>query len=74
MVVATLFPLALNPEMSRLRTLRREPCGSPLLLASLLALEFLFREDARTELWSSWRCLDNHLTLLLLAKTRRTGC
>ncbi len=46
MIVATLFPLSLTPEMSRLRDAAPGVLWVGALLSSLLALEFLFREDA----------------------------
>jgi heme exporter protein B len=47
MIVATLFPLALSPELSRLRDAAPGVLWVGALLSSLLALEFLFREDAQ---------------------------
>ena len=46
MIVATLFPLTLTPEMSRLRDAAPGVLWIGALLSSLLALEFLFRDDA----------------------------
>jgi heme exporter protein B len=46
MVVTTLFPLALNPELSRLREVAPGALWVAALLSSLLALELLFREDS----------------------------
>ncbi len=45
-IVTTLFPLAVSPELSRLRDVARVCCGVAALLSSQLALEFLFRDDA----------------------------
>src|SRR5690606_5186679 len=46
-LVCLLFPLALSPVPGRLRELAPAALWVSLLLASLLALEFLYREDAR---------------------------
>jgi len=46
LIVATLFPLTLTPEMSRLRDAAPGVLWVGALLSSLLALEFLFRDDA----------------------------
>jgi len=46
LVVTTLFPLALNPELSRLRDVAPGALWVAGLLSSLLALELLFREDS----------------------------
>jgi len=45
-IVTLLFPLAVSPELSRLRELAPGVLWVGALLASLLALEFLFRDDA----------------------------
>ncbi|HLY52191.1 MAG TPA: heme exporter protein CcmB, partial [Steroidobacteraceae bacterium] len=45
-MVTTLFPLAVSPELSRLREVAPGVLWVAALLASLLALEFLFRDDA----------------------------
>jgi heme exporter protein B len=46
LVVTTLFPLALDPELSRLRDVAPGALWVAALLSSLLALELLFREDS----------------------------
>lgn len=46
LVVTTLFPLALTPELSRLRDVAPGALWIGALLSSLLALELLFREDS----------------------------
>ncbi|MGA1498235.1 MAG: heme exporter protein CcmB, partial [Steroidobacteraceae bacterium] len=43
LMVATLFPLALSPEAAQLRGVAAGVLWVAALLASLLALEFLFR-------------------------------
>ena len=45
-IVTMLFPLAISPELSRLREMAPGVLWVAALLASLLALEFLFRDDA----------------------------
>ena len=45
-IVTTLFPLSISPELSRLREIASGVLWVAALLASLLALEFLFRDDA----------------------------
>jgi heme exporter protein B len=47
LVVTTLFPLALDPELSRLRDVAPAALWVGALLSSLLALDRLFREDAQ---------------------------
>src|ERR1041384_7875253 len=45
-IVTTLFPLGISPELSRLRDVAPGVLWVAALLSSLLALEFLFRDDA----------------------------
>jgi heme exporter protein B len=47
LVVATLFPLALDPQLSLLRDIAPAALWVGALLSSLLALDLLFREDAQ---------------------------
>ena len=47
LIVATLFPLATNPDLSRLRDSAPGVLWVGALLASLLALDLLFRDDAQ---------------------------
>ena len=68
-VVATLFPLALTPEMSRLRDVAPGVLWVSALLSSLLALEYLFRDDAQDGTLEQLALSGQSLTLLLLAKT-----
>lgn len=68
-VVATLFPLALSPEMSRLRDVAPGVLWVSALLSSLLALEYLFRDDAQDGTLEQLALSGQPLTLLLLAKT-----
>src|SRR5271169_6885955 len=46
-VVTMLFPLSMDPQMSRLRDVAPGALWVAALLSSLLALELLFREDAQ---------------------------
>ena len=53
-VVTTMFPLATSPDLSQLRIISGGVVWVAALLASLLALEALFRadvEDGTTEQW-----------------------
>lgn len=68
-VVATLFPLALSPEVSRLRDVVPGVLWVAALLSSLLALEHLFREDAQDRTLEQFALSGQPLTALLLAKT-----
>jgi heme exporter protein B len=68
-VVATLFPLALSPELARLRALAHSALWICALLASLLALEQLFREDQQDGTLEQYALSGQSLTVLLLAKT-----
>lgn len=68
-LVAMLFPLAMDPEPSRLRMVAPAALWVSLLLASLLALEVLFREDARDGTLEQYALSGQSFTALLLAKT-----
>lgn len=69
MLVTALFPLALDPEPSRLRQLAPAALWVTLLLASLLALDFLYREDRRDGTLEQYLVSGQSFTALLLAKT-----
>jgi heme exporter protein B len=69
MIVATLFPLTLTPEMSRLRDAAPGVLWISALLSSLLALEFLFREDAVDGTLEQFALSGQSLTWMLFAKT-----
>src|SRR5690242_2053456 len=45
-IITALFPLAITPEKSQLRVVAPGVVWVAALLASMLALEFLFRDDA----------------------------
>ena len=69
MIVATLFPLTLTPEMSRLRDAAPGVLWIGALLSSLLALEFLFRDDAEDGTLEQFALSGQSLTWMLFAKT-----
>jgi heme exporter protein B len=69
MIVATLFPLTLTPEMSRLRDAAPGVLWIGALLSSLLALEFLFRDDAQDGTLEQFALSGQSLTWMLFAKT-----
>ncbi|HEX6398188.1 MAG TPA: heme exporter protein CcmB [Steroidobacteraceae bacterium] len=69
MIVATLFPLTLTPELSRLRDAAPGVLWVGALLSSLLALEFLFRDDAQDGTLEQFALSGQSLTWMLFAKT-----
>jgi heme exporter protein B len=68
-IVIVLFPLSMNPEPAVLRQLAPAALWVALLLSALLALEFLFREDARDGTLEQYALSGQSFTALLLAKT-----
>ncbi len=68
-MVTLLFPLAVSPELARLRPIVPGVLWSAELLASLLALEFLFRDDAQDGTLEQYALSGQSLTALLFAKT-----
>ena len=68
-LVTTLFPLAMDPEPAALRRLAPAALWVSLLLASLLALDFLYREDGRDGTLEQYAVSGQSFTALLLAKT-----
>jgi len=68
-IVVTLFPLAVSPELARLREVAPAALWIGALLASLLALEFLFRDDAQDGTLEQYALCGHSLTWLLFAKT-----
>jgi len=68
-IVTLLFPLAISPELSRLRELAPGVLWVGALLASLLALEFLFRDDAHDGTLEQYALSGQSLTALIFAKT-----
>ena len=69
LVVTTLFPLALDPELSRLRDIAPAALWVGALLSSLLALDRLFREDAQDGALEQLALCGWPFAGLLLAKT-----
>ncbi len=68
-VVTLLFPLALTPELSRLRDVAPGVLWIAALLSSLLAVEHLFRDDGLDGSLEQFVVSGQSLTALLLAKT-----
>ncbi len=68
-IVATLFPLAITPEKSQLRMVAPGVVWVAALLASMLALDFLFRDDAHDGSLEQYALSGQSLTWLLFAKT-----
>jgi heme exporter protein B len=68
-MVTVLFPLALDPEPAVLRLVAPAALWVTLLLTSLLALDFLYREDARDGTLEQYVLSGQPFTALLLAKT-----
>jgi heme exporter protein B len=68
-VVTTLFPLAISPSLSELRNIAPGVVWVAAMLASLLALESLFRPDVEDGTMEQWALSGHPLALMLLAKT-----
>jgi len=68
-IVTLLFPLALNPEPALLRQVAPAALWVGLLLASMLALDFLFREDGRDGTLEQFALSGQPFSALLFAKT-----
>ena len=68
-IVTTLFPLSISPELARLREIAPGVLWVGALLASLLALDFLFRDDAQDGTLEQYALSGQSLTWLLFAKT-----
>ncbi len=68
-IVTTLFPLAITPRLAQLREVAPGVLWVGALLASLLALEFLFRDDAQDGTLEQYALSGRSLTWLLFAKT-----
>lgn len=68
-IVTTLFPLGISPELSRLRDVAPGVLWVAALLSSLLALEFLFRDDAQDGTLEQHVLSGQSLTWVLFAKT-----
>lgn len=68
-IVTTLFPLAISPALDDLRKIAPGVIWVAAMLASLLALESLFRPDVEDGTMEQWVLSGQPLSLLLLAKT-----
>jgi heme exporter protein B len=68
-IVTTLFPLAITPELSQLRQVAPGVVWVAALLSSLLAIEFLYRDDAHDGTLEQYALSGQSLTWLLFAKT-----
>ncbi|MGE0113946.1 MAG: heme exporter protein CcmB [Steroidobacteraceae bacterium] len=68
-VVITLFPLAISPELSELRRIAPGILWVAAMLASLLAADALFRPDVEDGVMEQWVLSGQPLPWLLLAKT-----
>ncbi len=69
MIVTTLFPLAVSPSLDELRRIAPGVVWVAAMLASLLALESLFRPDVEDGTMEQWTLSGQPLSLMLLAKT-----
>jgi heme exporter protein B len=67
-VVTTLFPLATTPDLSQLATVAAGIVWVAALLASLLALDALYRSDVEDGTMEQWVLSGQPLAALLLAK------
>jgi len=68
-VVVTLFPLAISPEMSELRRIAPGVLWVAAMLASLLAADALFRPDVEDGTMEQWVLSGQPLPWLLLIKS-----
>ncbi len=68
-LVTTLFPLSVSPELAILRGIAPGVLWVAALLAALLALDFLFRDDAQDGTLEQYALSGQSLTWLLLGKT-----
>jgi heme exporter protein B len=68
-IVTTLFPLSISPALDELRKIAPGIVWVAAMLASLLALESLFRPDVEDGSMEQWTLSGQPLSLLLLAKT-----
>jgi heme exporter protein B len=67
-IVTMLFPLAISPALAELREIAPGVVWVAAMLASLLALESLFRPDVEDGTMEQWVLSGQPLSLLLLAK------
>jgi heme exporter protein B len=68
-MVTALFPLSISPERATLRAVAPGVLWVAALLAALLALDFLFRDDAQDGTLEQFALSGQSLTWLLLGKT-----
>lgn len=68
-VITVLFPLGYTPELGKLRAIAPGVLWVGALLASLLALDHLFRDDAEDGTLEQWLLCGQPLAALMLAKT-----
>jgi heme exporter protein B len=68
-IVTTLFPLAISPSLDELRRIAPGVLWIAAMLASLLALESLFRPDVEDGSMEQWTLSGQPLAVMLLAKT-----
>jgi heme exporter protein B len=68
-LVTALFPLSISPERSQLRAIAPGVLWVAALLAALLALDFLYRDDAQDGTLEQYALSGQSLTWLLLGKT-----
>lgn len=68
-LVTTLFPLSVSPELSQLRAIAPGVLWVAALLAALMALDFLFHDDAQDGTLEQYALSGQSLTWLLLGKT-----
>jgi heme exporter protein B len=68
-IVTTLFPLGITPDLTLLRQIASGVLWVSALLASLLAVDFLFRDDAQDGTLEQYALSGRSLTWLLFAKT-----
>ena len=68
-IVTTLFPLAISPALDDLRRIAPGVVWVAAMLASLLALESLFRPDVEDGTMEQWTLSGQPLSVMLLAKT-----
>jgi heme exporter protein B len=68
-IVTTLFPLAISPALEDLRQIAPGVVWVAAMLASLLALESLFRPDVEDGTMEQWVLSGQPLSVMLLAKT-----
>ena len=68
-IVTTLFPLATSPDVTQLRQIGPGAVWVAAMLASLLALESLFRPDVEDGTMEQWVLSGQPLAWMLLCKT-----